>query len=307
MTQAQSAIVPDGGPYALYVMLKVTDDAALVLQQCQRLAEIAKQTQEVFGDAQMGVAVGFSPAFCRAHGLAYPEGVTDFRPRESRKHRAPHTDCDVFIHLHGLRHDLNFYVFQQWLTPIKKVVDVVDETAGFRYLDARDMTGFIDGTENPQGLAREAVAVIPDGPFAGGSVALVQRYVHDLPAWERLQQAAQEKVIGRTKPDSIELEDMPDTSHVGRVDIKENGVGLKILRQSLPYGSVSGEHGLLFLAYCQQQHPLDVMLDSMFGERDGKTDMMLSFTQAVTGAIMFMPSQTTLSQYVERLSQPGVA
>ncbi|MGZ7325315.1 Dyp-type peroxidase domain-containing protein, partial [Streptococcus pyogenes] len=86
------------------------------------------------------------------HGLAYPEGVTDFHPRESRKHRAPHTDCDVFIHLHGLRHDLNFYVFQQWLTPIKKVVDVVDETAGFRYLDARDMTGFIDGTENPQGL-----------------------------------------------------------------------------------------------------------------------------------------------------------
>lgn len=68
--------------------------------------------------------------------------------------------------------------------------------------------------------------------------------------------------------------------HVGRVDIKENGKGVKILRHSLPYGSVSGDHGLLFIAYCKTVHNFQVMLDSMYGEVDGKTDQLLRFTDA---------------------------
>ena len=106
--------------------------------------------------------------------------------------------------------------------------------------------------------------------------------------------SAQEKVIGRTKPDSIELDDVPAASHVGRVDIKEEGKGLKIVRHSLPYGSVSGDHGLLFIAYCNTLHNFKAMLESMYGVTDGKTDQLLRFTQAVTGAYFFAPSADML-------------
>ena len=172
---------------------------------------------------------------------------------------------------------------------------VVDETYGYRYLDSRDMTDFVDGTENPKDSQRHEVAIIPQGELAGGSYVMVQRFIHDLPSWNRLNVSAQEKVIGRTKPDSIELDNVPAASHVGRVDIKEEGKGLKIVRHSLPYGSVSGEHGLLFIAYCNTLHNFKAMLESMYGETDGKTDQLLRFTKAVTGAYFFAPSVEMLN------------
>jgi len=180
------------------------------------------------------------------------------------------------------------------MAEISDYVDIVDETYGYRFMDARDMTDFIDGTENPEGGQRTEVAIIPEGEFAGGSYVMAQRFIHDLPAWNRLSISAQEKVIGRTKPDSIELSDVPAASHVGRVDIKQEGKGLKIVRHSLPYGSVSGDHGLLFLAYCKTMHNIKTMLESMYGETDGQTDQMLRFTKAVTGAYFFAPSSEIL-------------
>lgn len=103
-------------------------------------------------------------------------------------------------------------------------------------------------------------------------------------------------MIGRTKPDSVELENVPAASHVGRVDIKEEGKGLKIVRHSLPYGSMSGDHGLLFIAYCHTLHNFKAMLESMYGVTDGKTDQLLRFTKAVTGAYFFAPSQVMLQE-----------
>jgi len=186
-------------------------------------------------------------------------------------------------------------LLRKLLSEVAEDVTVVDETYGYRYLDSRDMTMFVDGTENPKAEKRAEVALIPDGDFAGGSYVMVQRFEHNLPAWNRLNVSAQEKVIGRTKPDSIELDDVPAASHVGRVDIKEEGKGLKIVRHSLPYGSVTGAHGLLFIAYCHTLHNFKAMLESMYGVTDGKTDQLLRFTKAVTGAYFFAPSKEMLA------------
>ena len=111
------------------------------------------------------------------------------------------------------------------------------DLAGFQYLDSRDLIGFIDGTANPkEDKAREA-ALIPDGQTGeGGSFVLSQQWVHNLPAFNTLSQSEQEQVVGRTKPDSIELEGeaMPPTSHVSRTDYKENGKAMKIVRGVRP-------------------------------------------------------------------------
>lgn len=291
---SQSAILPEAGPFALYAVFNVQQNRAGVLSQLQKLKSILNDINQSQTDAQLHSSIAFGQSFWTQISQQNPDELTEFKPLGSGDISAPATGGDVLLHFHSFRHDLNFYALRKLLEPIAEDIEVMDETYGFRYLDSRDMTDFVDGTENPKAAVREEVALIPEGEFAGGSYVMVQRFIHNLPAWNRLSVSAQEKVIGRTKPDSIELEDVPAASHVGRVDIKEEGKGLKIVRHSLPYGSVSGEHGLLFIAYCNTVHNFDAMLTSMYGDVDGKTDQMLRFTKAVSGAYFFAPSEAML-------------
>jgi putative iron-dependent peroxidase len=295
MPLPQSAITPEAEPFALYAQIKVNQNAQQVLDALQTLPSLVDELNQSQPGAELALSVAFSHAFWCQLDQAMPAELKPFPELGEGDTFAPSTDVDVLIHCHSQRHDLHFYLLRKLMGQISEHVTVVDETQGFRFMDSRDMTDFVDGTENPKGEQRAEVALVADGEFAGGSYVMVQRFEHNLPAWNRLNVAAQEKVVGRTKPDSIELEDVPAASHVGRVDIKEEGKGLKIVRHSLPYGTVSGPHGLLFIAYCNTVHNFDAMLESMYGATDGKTDQLLRFTKAVTGAYFFAPSQTMLA------------
>ncbi|EGR0668859.1 Dyp-type peroxidase [Vibrio vulnificus] len=295
MSLAQTAILPEAGPFALYTLLKINHNPAKVLAQLQSLPALVEELNQSQPDAELTLSIAFSKSFWQQLDMATPAELIDFPVLGEGEIVAPSTDVDVLLHCHSQRHDLHFYLLRKLLSEVAEDVTVVDETYGYRYLDSRDMTMFVDGTENPKAEKRAEVALIPDGEFAGGSYVMVQRFEHNLPAWNRLNVSAQEKVIGRTKPDSIELDDVPAASHVGRVDIKEEGKGLKIVRHSLPYGSVTGAHGLLFIAYCHTLHNFKAMLESMYGATDGKTDQLLRFTKAVTGAYFFAPSKEMLA------------
>lgn len=295
MSLPQSAITPEAEPFALYAQLKVNQNAQQVLDALQTLPSLVDELNQSQPGAELTLSVAFSHAFWSKLDQTMPAELKPFPELGEGEVFAPSTDVDVLIHCHSQRHDLHFYLLRKLMGQISEHVTIVDETQGFRFMDSRDMTDFVDGTENPKGEQRAEVALVADGEFAGGSYVMVQRFEHNLPAWNRLNVAAQEKVVGRTKPDSIELEDVPAASHVGRVDIKEEGKGLKIVRHSLPYGTVSGPHGLLFIAYCNTVHNFDAMLESMYGATDGKTDQLLRFTKAVTGAYFFAPSQTMLA------------
>ncbi|WP_434356398.1 Dyp-type peroxidase [Parasalinivibrio latis] len=296
MATPQSGILPEAGPFALYTLFKVTGDKRVVCEHLKALHSLVEEVNASQPGADLCAAVSFTPSFWKEIGGEMPSDFEVFKPLGSGKVQAPATESDFLVHIHSLRLDLNFYLLRKFMSGVSRDVEVLDETYGYRYLDSRDMTGFVDGTENPKtDEDRRNIAIIADGKCAGGSFVMTQRFIHKLAAWERLGVEKQEKIIGRTKPDSVELEDVPATSHVGRVDIKENGKGLKILRHSLPYGSVSGDHGLLFIAYCNNQHNFREMLASMYGERDGSTDAMLMFTEAVTGAYLYAPSMEQLS------------
>ncbi|MBN8034884.1 Dyp-type peroxidase [Vibrio vulnificus] len=295
MSLAQTAILPEAGPFALYTLLKINHNPAKVLAQLQSLPALVEELNQSQPDAELTLSIAFSKSFWQQLDMAMPAELIDFPVLGEGDIVAPSTDVDVLLHCHSQRHDLHFYLLRKLLSEVAEDVTVVDETYGYRYLDSRDMTMFVDGTENPKAEKRAEVALIPDGEFVGGSYVMVQRFEHNLPAWNRLNVSAQEKVIGRTKPDSIELDDVPAASHVGRVDIKEEGKGLKIVRHSLPYGSVTGAHGLLFIAYCHTLHNFKAMLESMYGVTDGKTDQLLRFTKAVTGAYFFAPSKEMLA------------
>ncbi|KJY83768.1 deferrochelatase [Vibrio galatheae] len=295
MSNPQSAILPEAGPFAQFTLLKVKHNEAAVLEHLQSLPALVEELNQQQSGADLTLSIAFTKSFWSKLDAPTPVELIDFPQLGEGDVVAPSSDVDVLVHFHSNRHDLHFYLLRKLLEQIADDVVVVDETASYRYLDARDMTDFVDGTENPKDAQRAEVALIPEGEFAGGSYVMLQRFVHNLPAWNRLNVSAQEKVIGRTKPDSIELDDVPAASHVGRVDIKQEGKGLKIVRHSLPYGSVSGEHGLLFIAYCNTLHNFQAMLESMYGVSDGKTDQLLRFTTAVTGAYFFAPSSEMLS------------
>jgi putative iron-dependent peroxidase len=172
------------------------------------------------------------------------------------------------------------------------VATLVSEVSAFVYRDSRDLTGFIDGTENPHVEEAFDVAIQPDG----GSFAITQRWVHNLAAFHQLSDHEQQGVIGRTKPNSVELDDdvKPPTAHIARVVIEEGGEELEIYRRSVPYGTVS-EHGLYFVAFSADPTRFEKMLRRMFGESgDGLHDRLTEFTRPVSGSLYFVPSLQAL-------------
>ncbi|MFP1453713.1 Dyp-type peroxidase [Escherichia coli] len=172
-------------------------------------------------------------------------------------------------------------------------IEVKEEIHGFRWVEERDLSGFVDGTENPAGEeTRREVAVIKDGVDAGGSYVFVQRWEHNLKQLNRMSVHDQENARSGApkRPTRSTATNVRKPLHPTRVDLKEDGKGLKIVRQSLPYGTASGTHGLYFCAYCARCITFQQQLLSMFGDTDGKRDAMLRFTKPVTGGYYFAPS-----------------
>lgn len=252
-----------------------------------------QQIQSDFLQEELGLTVAFGHDLWRAlvgkDSAPELKNFTGFGRPE--REFAPATQRDLLVHIQSNRPDVNFTIALMVVEYLKDISDIAEETHGFRWIEERDLTGFIDGTENPDTDEKlRDVALIDEGIDAGGSYVLTQRYEHHLDKWNKMSIERQEQVIGRTKADSVELDDVPAVSHVGRVDLKENGKGLKILRHSLPYGLASGNHGLYFLAFSKRLYNIDQQLKSMFGELDGKTDRLLGFTQPVSGSYYFAPS-----------------
>ena len=176
-------------------------------------------------------------------------------------------------------------------------VTVQDEVQGFRYFDERDLIGFVDGTENPEGAAAATAALVgaEDPDFAGGSYVMVQKYVHDMSAWNVLTVEDQEKVIGRSKLDDIEMTDdvKPPNSHVALNTITgPDGTQRQIVRANMPFGAPSrGEFGTYYIAYAATPSVPEQMLSNMFiGDPPGNYDRILDFSIALTGAAFFAPS-----------------
>jgi porphyrinogen peroxidase len=203
----------------------------------------------------------------------------------------PATQHDAVLWLSGSAYDVIFDVARAAIAELQGLATVADETSSWPYRHDRDLTGFIDGSENPTLVDAPELVLIPDGsPGAGGTILLLQKWVHDAAAWESLPVATQEQVIGRTKPDSVELEDKAPDSHVASTDQDRFG---KIFRRNMPFGTVT-DHGTVFVGFSSEQRPLSTMLESMAGLAGGAPDALTRYTHPVTGAYYFVPSAESL-------------
>ena len=224
-----------------------------------------------------------------------PAQLHPFRELTGARHHAPSTPGDLLFHIRAVRMDLCFELATQLVGRLAGAASVVDEVSSFRYFDERDLLGFVDGTENPTGLVAATAVTIgeEDSTFTGGSYVIVQKYLHDMPAWNALTVEQQEQAVGRTKLTNIELAEKAADSHVAlNVITGPDGAELKIVRDNMPFGRVGAEeYGTYFIGYASTPAVIEQMLTNMFiGDPPGTTDRLLEFSRAITGTLFFVPT-----------------
>jgi porphyrinogen peroxidase len=294
---------------AIFLVLKInsgTDDRDTIRAFCPDLAALFRAVE--FRDIEGGLAcvMGFgSDAWNELFGQPRPAELHPFREIRSGARHAVSTPGDLFFHIRARRMDLCFELTTQIMARLGNAVSTIDEVHGFRYFDDRDLLGFVDGTENPRGQEAINAALVGDEDpvFTGGSYVVVQKYVHNLHAWNELSTDAQERIIGRKKLSDVELDDSlkPTSAHSALTTIVENGEEKKILRDNMPFGRASqGEFGTYFIGYSRSPRTTEQMLENMFvGRPPGNYDRLLDFSQALTGSLFFVPTATFLNSVGE--------
>jgi putative iron-dependent peroxidase len=225
-----------------------------------------------------------------------PSGVAGFNQeiRGTEGFVMPSTQHDALVWLSGSAYDVVFDMARSIVRSFAGQASLREETSSWPYQHDRDLTGFIDGSENPTLFDAPLAALLPEGaPGAAGSVLLLQKWQHRVTAWEALPVDQQERIVGRTKRDSIELENKPSDSHVARTDQDEFG---HIFRRNMPYGGVA-DHGTVFVGFSADQKRLSGMLNSMAGLVTGQRDALTRYSVPLTGAYYFVPSVESLRRF----------
>ncbi|WP_419835654.1 Dyp-type peroxidase [Endozoicomonas atrinae] len=272
MPTPQSGITPDANSDAQFLVLTIKESTSGSLSHIrQTLSGIPELTQSLssqYPDARLSSTISIgSDAWEQLYSSRKPAALRPFMAVKDGDREAPATAGDLLLHIRSDRKDVNYILMSQLLRQLGSTVQVQEDVSGFRYLDSRDLTGFVDGTENPEGDNRAAVAIVgeEDSSFAGGSYIHTQRYVHHLKEWEQCPLKDQETIIGRTKEDNIEFssEEKAPIAHIKRVNLKdEQGKSMEILRHSMPYGDAR-ESGLFFIAYGKTPKHFNLMLKAM--------------------------------------------
>ncbi len=235
-------------------------------------------------------------------GLPLPRELHEFTTITGARHTAPSTPGDLLFHIRSDRQDLCYEFERLLLEALGDAVAVADETIGFRYLDTRDLLGFVDGTANPVGhhLPESTLVGEEDPAAAGGSYVVVQKYLHPLASWHALTTEQQEAIIGRRKADNVELDDAESGQKAHKTlatIVDDAGVEHDILRDNMPFGSPgTATFGTYFIGYSRELWVVERMLERMFiGDPPGLHDRLLDFSEAVTGSVFFAPSAEALA------------
>lgn len=288
---------------AVFLVLTLNTETPASPQVLDLLGDISSLVRGIgfrIPDGRLSCVTGIgSQAWDQLFGTPRPKELHPFR-EITGVHHAPSTAGDLLFHIRATQMDLCFELATALVARLEGVASVVDEVHGFKYFDARDLLGFVDGTENPSGsVATQATIVGDEDPaFAGGSYVIVQKYLHDLKKWDAIPTEVQEHIIGRKKVSDIELPEAekPSYAHNVLTNIEENGEQLQIVRENMPFGTVGkGEFGTYFIGYARSPARTEQMLQNMFiGKPPGNYDRLLDVSTAVTGTLFFTPTSEFL-------------
>lgn len=284
---------------AVFLVLTLDSDTSVNPQVLDLLGDISSLVRGIgfrIPDGKLSCVTGIgSQAWDQLFGAPRPNELHPFREING-VHHAPATPGDLLFHIRATQMDLCFELAAALVARLEGAASVVDEVHGFKYFDARDLLGFVDGTENPSGQVATNATIIgeEDPAFAGGSYVIVQKYLHDIKKWDAIPTEVQEHIIGRKKVSDIELPEAakPSYAHNVLTNIEENGEQLQIVRENMPFGTVGkGEFGTYFIGYARSPARTEQMLQNMFiGKPPGNYDRLLDVSTAVTGSLFFTPT-----------------
>lgn len=276
------------------------ENREILIDFCNNFSGLIRSMRTRFPELETSCVMGFGANAWTTlfPNQAKPKELNTFKEIKGDTYTAVSTSGDLFFHIRALKVSACYELASIISQKLKNIVTPVDEVHGFRYFDGRSIIGFVDGTENPEYEdERASYAVIgdEDPEFTGGSYAFVQKYIHDMEAWEKQPLIEQEKVIGRHKFNDVELtdEEKEPGSHNVVTNIQdENGDDLKIVRANMPFSNPSkNEYGTYFIGYARYFSTTYRMLENMFaGTPEGHTDKLLKFSTPVTGTLFFVPS-----------------
>ena len=288
---------------AIFLVLTITPDSAAkstIKALCADLSALRRTVGFRDLNGQLSCVLGMgSAAWDRLFPGPRPKELHPFKEIRG-VHHAVSTPGDLLFHIRAVRMDMCFEMATLIMERLRTVSTVIDEVHGFKYFDDRDLIGFVDGTENPESDAASEAALIgaEDQDFAGGSYVIIQKYFHDLDAWNKLPVETQEKIIGRKKLSNIELDDAtkPSYAHNALNIVTRDGKQIDILRDNMPFGEVGkGEFGTYFIGYARSPSVTEEMLENMFvGKPQGNYDRLLDFSRTVSGCLFFVPPASFL-------------
>lgn len=310
MAREQFGICAEPNLHGYYIMFNAMDNKNAYLRKAlSRFPAMIDDYADQFSESNLTGVVAVGANFWQElYPAATPKLLKPFPMMSCEDRIAPSVSYDLYVEIRSDRADVNHIVAMKICELLGDSVEIIEQVKGFRFLDGRDLTGFVDGTENPQGRHRREVALVnkaDDETFASGSYLHVQRYKHNLSLWQSVPEKQQEDVFGRTKRNNEEYSEKAATAHTKRTSLKDaQGNNIEILRQSMPYGHLKVQ-GLMFVSYCHTPEHFALILKSMiYGDGQGNYDHMLKYTQAETGAAFFAPSINFLeSQGVEHFEE----
>ncbi|KQT24632.1 peroxidase [Chryseobacterium sp. Leaf405] len=289
----------------IFMVWKLIDDPKLkdVFQQlCALVLNLNNSVFNRFPDSRASCVMGIGHNAWNILDLPtpLPKELVNFEEIKGEKHTAVSTPGDLHFHLRADDKSIIFDMTIEISKLLSSVAESILEIHGFKYWDDRSILGFVDGTENPHNEDRDFFAKIgdEDTDYKGGSYLFTQKYLHNMDAWRGLSTEEQEKVIGRSKENDIEMSDdvKPANSHIALANI---GDELKIVRDNMPFGSPSTkEFGTYFISYANTFSTTKKMLTNMFiGDPVGNYDRILDFSTAATGTLFFVPTRNMLDDF----------
>ena len=300
-------VFKDAGESVIFVMLSlkredIEAEREVIADMADRIEAIQRSMNIRVAPETVKLSFGFSN---RAWEYLFPKAekpkeLEDFKGVNGVHHTAPATPADLFLHVRAGQAATSYIVVDQIMGFLRPIVDVVDETHGFHYLEGRAIIDFIDGTENPVGVEAEEWAIIgaEDPAFINGSYAFAQKYVHDLDAWRALPTEVQEKYIGRRKYSDLELDDEEKDPRAHNIISQDNrdGEEHKIVRMNVVFANPGeGVRGTYFIGYARHWEVTRQMVTNMFTQ----DDRLLEYSTAEKGQLFFIPSKELLGRIAE--------
>lgn len=303
-SQPQPGVLSDPDTFTEYVTFTlVSSPPADAIETVARTVVGFSQGDDLATEVTVTVGISHNGWEQLLPGTEMPQALAPFESMHSGDRAFPSTPGDLFFMIKSGRMDLNFQAAKQLKQSLSDIAELIEDIQGFRYLDDRDMIGFVDGTENPVDDERaEAVLVGDEQPaLSDGSYLVVQRYVHRTERWESQTVGEQEMVIGRTKADDVELDDAnkPAWAHTSKSIVEVDGEEIDMYRQNRAFGNAM-EHGTMFIGFARSPEVLATSLRQMITvDEDGNYDRLLDFVEAKTGTNYFVPSRTFLEQFAD--------